>query len=315
MNRIKVGVIGVGYLGNFHAQKYLLLDEAELVGVADADQGRASNIAEELGVKAFDSYEGLVDEVDAMSIVVSTQAHFEVAQYCLQHGVHVLVEKPITVTVTEAEQLITLAKQKQLTLQVGHLERFNAAVMALADHLDNPRFIESTRIAPFNLRGSDVNVMLDLMIHDIDIIQSIVHSPIRSIDANGARVLSDRADIANARITFENDCVANVTASRVSLKSERRMRVFQRSGYFSIDLQNRRLAIFEKGDGEMFPGIPNIKNESFSYEEDDALYAEIKAFLHSVATGEEPVVTGVDGKNSLEVAIKITELIRSKADF
>jgi predicted dehydrogenase len=219
------------------------------------------------------------------------------------------------VTVDQAQELVELAKEKQVVLQVGHLERFNSTVVALAEHLDNPRFIESNRIAPFNLRGSDVNVVLDLMIHDIDIIQSIVKSPIKSIDANGARVLSKTADIANARINFENGCVANVTASRVSIKSERKLRIFQHNAYFSLDLQNKKLAVYKKGDGEMFPGVPNIEHDIQSFDKDDALYAEIKSFVEAVSTGGTPVVDGQAGKDSLETAIKITEMLRSKADF
>ncbi|OGT31181.1 MAG: UDP-N-acetyl-D-glucosamine dehydrogenase [Gammaproteobacteria bacterium RIFCSPHIGHO2_12_FULL_35_23] len=314
MTIIRVAVIGVGYLGNFHAEKYSKIEGVQLAAVVDIDQTKAKEVANKFAVKAFTDYKDLVGQVDAVSIVVPTQLHFEVSQFFLEHGIHVLVEKPITTTVAEANTLIELAKVKQLVLQVGHLERFNATIIALAKHLFNPRFIESTRIAPFNLRGSDVNVMLDLMIHDIDIIQSIVQSPIQNIDANGACVLSNSEDIANARITFLNGCVANVTASRVSLKSERKMRIFQPNAYFSLDLQNKSLVMYQKGIGEMFPGIPNIKHETLNFDNDDALLAEIKAFIFSISNKINPVVSGEEGARSLQTAIEITEMVRAKAE-
>jgi predicted dehydrogenase len=309
---LKIAVIGVGYLGKIHAAKYAALDSVELAYVVDVDQASVDEVAKSLGVKAETDYTKIIQDVDAVSIVVPTKAHFDVAAFCLSQKKHVLLEKPITVTVDEADRLITLAAEHKVILQVGHLERFNSTVMALSGKLDNPRFIESTRIAPFNLRGTDVNVMLDLMIHDIDIIQSMVNSPIAKIDANGACVLSDKIDIANARIEFDNGCVANVTASRVSLKSERKMRIFQHDAYFSLDLQNKVLNRYERGEGEMFPGIPAISHDETRFEADDPIKAEIENFIDCIQTGKPPVVTGADGKRSLETAIKITEMVHEK---
>lgn len=309
MKKIRCAVIGVGYLGRFHAQKYKLLDQAELIGVCDAHEPTALKVAEELEVNAYTDYRQLFGKVEAVSIAASTLAHFAIAHDCLSHGIHVLLEKPMTETIAQAATLIQTAKQHRATLQIGHLERFNAARLALNEHLDQPLFIESQRLAPFNPRGADVNVILDLMIHDIDIIQSIVHSPIMSIEAQGAPVLTKAIDIANARITFENHCVANVTASRVSFKAERKTRIFQKDTYISIDYQHRQLAVFRKGHGEMFPGIPDILRHEASFEQSDALLEEINSFLDCILFDKAPLVSGEDGYRALETAAKITDLI------
>jgi len=307
MGRLRVAVIGVGYLGTFHAEKYAALPEADLVAVVDTDLARATALAERLQTRSESDYRSLAGQVDAVSIVVPTQYHFAVAAFFLQQGVHVLLEKPITPTVAEAEELISLAEARNLVFQIGHLERFNPAVTALAGVLKTPKFIESNRIAPFKPRGTDVSVVLDLMIHDIDIISSIVNSPVTQINAVGAPVFSGEADIANARIVFENGCVANVTASRISLKSERKMRIFQEDAYISIDFQNRKASVFKKGEGEMFPGVPNIAMSEESFEQGDPLRSEIEAFLDSVTNGKPPVVSGRDGKRALETALLIGE--------
>ncbi|HEY6837738.1 MAG TPA: Gfo/Idh/MocA family oxidoreductase [Geobacteraceae bacterium] len=305
MNKIRCAVIGVGYLGQFHAEKYAALPGAELVGVVDADRERAGQIGEKLGVSSFADYRELLDRVDAVSIVVPTQHHFEVARAFLDRGIHVLLEKPITTTLKEAEELIRVAGARNAVFQVGHLERFNPVILALEGVVKDPGFIESVRIAPFKPRGTDVNVVLDLMIHDIDIIQHIVGSKVKHINSIGAPVFTEEEDIANARIQFANGCVANVTASRISLKSERRMRIFQPDAYINVDFQNKKLAVFRKGEGEMFPGVPNIKVEEQSFDQVDALKCEIEAFLDSVATGKPPVVSGEDGKMALETALMI----------
>ena len=255
---LKCAVIGVGYLGRFHAQKYQIIENVKLVGICDINQSVCDAVSQELGVPAFYNLHDLFGQVDAVSIAATTSQHYSLARACLEQGIHVLIEKPITQTVAQAEALIALAQKQDLKLQVGHLERFNSARLALEPHLQKPLFIESHRLAPFNPRGTDVNVILDLMIHDIDIIQTMVHSPILKIEAQGAPVLSPSIDIANARMTFENKCVANVTASRISFKTERKMRLFQANSYISVDFQNKELAVFEKGDGEMFPGIPEV---------------------------------------------------------
>jgi len=251
----------------------------------------------------------LLGQVDAVSIVVPTTLHHKVALDFINHGAHVLVEKPITVTVEEADELIAAAKANHVLLQVGHLERFNPAVMGL-DHLpDKPLFIESHRLSPFNPRANDVSVVLDLMIHDIDIILALVDSEIARLDASGTPVLTKGTDIANARIVFKSGCVANVTASRVSMKMERKMRMFRPSCYVSVDFQNRVLTQHQIGDKEMFPGIPDIKTNESTFENGDALLEEIKSFLHCIKTGEEPLVSGESGKRALEVAIQISQLI------
>lgn len=309
MSKIRTAVIGVGYLGKFHAQKYAQLDSSELVAVCDASLEIAQNIADEHNVPAFTDYHELIGKVDAVSIVVPTQKHYEVAKVLLENGIHVLLEKPITSTVEEAEELVKIADEKKCVFQIGHLERFNPAVLALENELDQPLFIESNRIAPFNPRGADVNVVLDLMIHDIDIILDFARSPVKTITADGVAVISNEIDIANARITFENGCVANVTASRVSMKSERIMRIFQHDAYISIDFQNKKLSLHNKGDGEMYPGIANIESNERTFAQGDALYSEIEAFLNSIQNNTPPVVSGKAGLLALQTAIKITELL------
>lgn len=311
MKTLKCAVIGVGYLGRFHAQKYHSLPDVELVGVCDVNPEALAKVSDELNVPAFQDYHELFDKVDAVSIAATTQTHFEIAKDCLANGIHVLLEKPMTETVEQAKELISLAYEHNVKFQIGHLERFNAARLALDEHLDHPLFIESQRLAPFNPRGTDVNVVLDLMIHDIDIIHSIVQSPIKNIDAQGAPVLTKSIDIANARITFENDCVANVTASRISFKSERKTRIFQPNTYISIDYQNKQFAVFEKGEGEMFPGIPEITRHQSAFEKGDALLEEIKAFIQCIQEDSEPMVTGQEGCEALETAEKISSLINN----
>lgn len=304
-HKIRTAVVGVGYLGQFHAEKYAQSENSELVAVVDLDRDRAAAVAEKVGTRSCADYREILDQVDAVSIVVPTQAHFEVAKAFLEKGVHVLLEKPITNTLDEAEELIRIASAKKAVFQVGHLERFNPVVVALDGIVSKPGFIESIRIAPFKPRGTDVNVVLDLMIHDIDIIQQIVGAEVEEISSIGAPVFTDEEDIANARIRFANGCIANVTASRISLKSERKMRIFQPDAYITVDFQNKTFAIFRKGGGEMFPGVPNITKEEHCFDQTDALKCEIEAFLDSIARGTPPVVSGEDGRKALETALKI----------
>lgn len=311
MTALRCAVIGVGYLGRFHAQKYHMLPNVNLIGVCDVNKSHSDAVAAELSVPAFYDYTQLYGLVDAVSIAATTNQHYNIARDCLAQGIHVLVEKPITETVAQADELIALAKEHGAKLQVGHLERFNSARLALDDYLDNPLFIESQRLAPFNPRGTDVNVILDLMIHDIDIIQAMVKSPVISIEAQGSPVLSRAIDIANARITFENHCVANITASRISFKTERKTRIFQADTYISIDFQNKQFALFRKGEGEMFPGIPDIIRHESVFEKGDALLEEIKAFVQSVVDDTEPLVTGKEGRDALATAEKINQLIHA----
>lgn len=311
MSVIKCAVIGVGYLGRFHAQKYKMLDEAELVAVCDINQEACDNVAAELNVQACYDYKELFGRVQAVTIAATTIHHYEIAKAFLAQGIHVLLEKPISETVDQANELIKLARKHKVKLQIGHLERFNSVRLALEEHLDSPQFIESQRLAPFNPRGTDVNVILDLMIHDIDLIQSIVNSPILHIDAQGAPVLSQSIDIANARITFANHCVANVTASRVSFKTERKTRIFQKNSYLSIDYHNKQFALFQKGNGEMFPGIPEITRHELVFDKGDALLEQAKAFLYCINHDTTPLVRGEEGRDALSTAGAITQLIQN----
>ncbi|ANB02926.1 Gfo/Idh/MocA family protein [Ectothiorhodospira sp. BSL-9] len=313
MTPTRCAVIGVGYLGKFHAQKYAAFSHADLVAVADTDAEAVARVAADCGCRGVTDYRELLGEVDAVSIAVPTTLHYQVARDFLERGTHVLVEKPITSTVEEAAELNRIAREHDAILQVGHLERFNAALLDLADQRCPPLFIESHRLAPFKPRATDVNVVLDLMIHDIDIILDMVRSPVKSVAASGAKVLSEALDIANARIEFENGCVANVTSSRVSLKSERKMRIFQKNAYVSVDFQNRGLSIHRLGEREMFPGIPEVTTETSIFEEGDALKTEIAAFLEAVRNGGPVIVSGEDGQRALETAIRITEQVRHGA--
>ncbi len=309
MNKIRTAVIGVGYLGHYHAEKYAKLPLSDLIAICDINPERRNEVAQAHQTTPIENYQDLIGRVDAVSIAVPTPKHYEVAKFFLENSIHVLLEKPITTTIEEADHLIKIAKQNHLILQVGHLERFNNAIKALDNYLSNPRFIESLRLAPFKLRGSDVNVVLDLMIHDIDIIQSFVKSEIHTIRASGACVLSPYIDIANARIEFNNGCVANVTASRISLKTERSLRIFQHDCYIGLDMDRKRLNIHRKGAKEMFPGIPEITREKHTFEKGDALNDQIKAFLNAISNNTPPVVSGEDGKRALEIAIEITKTV------
>jgi predicted dehydrogenase len=308
---MRTAVVGVGYLGRFHAQKYAALPNSELVGIADPSKAARDAVGAELGVSAHADYRELLGRVDAVSIVTPTQYHFTVAREFLEAGAHVLVEKPMTTTVEEGEALIESARRAQRVLQVGHLERFNAAVQAVQPILTVPRFIESARLAAFKRRGTEVDVVLDLMIHDIDLILSIVRSPVVAIDAIGSSVFSGEIDIANARLRFANGCVANATASRVSLKTERRLRLFQDDAYVSMDLQQKLLTVIRKGDGIGTDGMPRVDIEENSYEQGDALRAEIESFLAAAASGRAPAVTGEDGLLALRTAVNIVEQVAS----
>jgi predicted dehydrogenase len=311
MKKLRTAVVGVGYLGAFHAEKLASLEESQLVAVADIDSDTAQRVAHRLGVEAIGDYHALLDRVEAVSIAVPTQQHYPVASAFLRAGVHVLLEKPIAATLAEAQMLIDLAARQHCVLQIGHLERFNPAVAAaLEGVIATPMFIESHRLAPFKPRGTDTSVILDLMIHDIDIILNIVGSPPRRIDASGIPVLSSDIDIANARIHFENGCVANVTASRVSLRAERKMRLFQHNAYISIDFLNKKLGIYRKADRESAQGIPEITSEERVFVEGDALRSQIRAFLRAILEGTLPVVSGEDGKRALATAMEISHQLQ-----
>ena len=305
---LKAAVIGVGYLGRFHAQKYAMLDNIDLVGVVDSDADRAQEVAAELDTTAYTSHLDLLDQVDLVSIAVPTNRHFNVAEDCLKNGVHVLLEKPMTQTIEEADILIKEAEAGKLVLQVGHLERFNAAILAVGNLITNPTFLESQRLAPFKPRGTDVNVVLDLMIHDIDIILSMVPGEVVSVEAVGSPVLTEEVDIANARLVFTNGCVANVTASRVSREPVRKIRVFQADSYFSIDYQDRHITILQRGgSGRSIPEIPDITLHEESFGQGDPLLEQINSFIQTVKKGGKPIVSGEDGRKALEVANLITQ--------
>ena len=309
MKKIRAAVVGVGYLGRFHAQKYASLADCELVGVVDADVEVARRVANEVGTQTLDDFRQLFGKVDAVSVATPTPSHADIASGLLLHGAHVLVEKPIAETVAQARQLVELARRQGRVLQVGHLERFNPTILAAEPMLTNSRFIECHRLAPFKERGTDVNVVLDLMIHDIDLVQMIVGSPVASLDAVGTPVFSPEIDIANARLRFENGCVANVTASRVSLKTERKLRIFRDDAYLSLDLQQKILTVIRKRAPGAGAGELPVHIEEQSFAQGDALLAEIQAFLAAIR-GERPVVvSGEDGERALRTAIEISERV------
>jgi predicted dehydrogenase len=310
MERIKAGVIGVGYLGRFHAQKYKAIEDADLVGVADADEGQARQVADECGCQYFTDYKDLLDRVDAVSIAVPTSIHHQVATDALLSGVDVLLEKPMTVTLAEADELINIAAVNELILQVGHLERFNPAVLAMKPFLTTPVFIESNRISTFKRRGVDVDVVLDLMIHDIDIILTIINSPLKTIHTVGAPVVTNTTDIANARLIFENGATANITASRVSLTNVRKMRVFQPGSYINVDFANKKIMTIELQDEQLDSGMPKHSKEIKSFAGEDALFNEISSFIAHVQNRTRPDVSGVEGRKALEVVLQVMDQIK-----
>ena len=309
MSGVRTAVVGCGHFGRHHADKYAACAGARLVAVVDRDEAAARSLADRLGVQALTDAGDLPGLADAASVAVPTSSHLEVASRLLERGLHVLVEKPLATTLADASALIALAARHERILQVGHLERFNAAVLALGHVIDRPLFIESHRIAPFSERGTDVDVVLDLMIHDIDLIQLLVGRPLAAVDAVGVPVLSGRDDIANARLRFTGGCVANVTASRVSFKSEWRIRLFQRDAYISIDFSAGSATIARKdpaGSGI----VPGIALEQRSLGANDALMLEIEAFVAAIR-GERPVaVSGEDGRLALDTALQITAALQ-----
>jgi predicted dehydrogenase len=310
MEKIRAAVIGVGYLGRFHAQKYALLEDYRLVGVVDSDPEAAARVAGEVQAPAFADFRQLLGKVDAVSVVTPTPTHYEIARAFLEAGAHVLVEKPISESTEQAERLVGVARQHGRVLQVGHLERFNPAILAAEPLLTRPLFIECHRLAPFKERGTDVNVVLDLMIHDIDLVQMIVASPLASLEAIGTAVFSPEIDIANARLRFDSGCVANVTASRVSFKTERKLRVFVEDAYLSIDLQQKILTVIRKRAGPVSEGQMPAQIEEQSFDQGDALLAEIRSFAAAIRGEQRVLVSGEDGLRALRTAIAITERVQ-----
>lgn len=300
---VRVGVAGAGSMGRNHARVYGLLEEAELVAVYDASPERAQSAAEEFGGQPVSSLEELAGMVDAASVAVPTEAHLAVGSSLLERGVHVLMEKPIAPTAEEAGQLVGLAKIHDKILQVGHIERFNPVLRELERKLTRPKFIEAHRLSPFPNRSIDIGVVLDLMIHDLEVILHLVRSSIASIDAVGVPVLTPREDIANARIRFENGCVANITASRISPERMRKIRVFQEDCYLSLDYQEQAGQIHWRDGME-------IRRDEVAVEKDEPLKLELEAFVASVERGTDPEVSGQQGAAALELALEITRLIQ-----
>jgi len=330
MEKLSIGVIGVGHLGKLHSKMFSQINNCDFVGVFDANQEQAKSVADEFGVKSFESIDELLSNVKAVSVAATTTAHYEVAKKCFEKNIHVFVEKPITADIEEGEELVKLAKEKNLKFQVGHIERFNPGLLSLESFISDPMFIQSDRLAQFNPRGTDVAVVLDLMIHDIDIILSFIKSNVKQVDASGVAVVSNHIDIANARIQFENGAVANVTASRISQKKMRKMRLFQKDHYISLD--------FVTGVSEVYrlqpldePALPNSisfgeigvgeRKKRLIYEQPEskevnALNYELQLFVDSVLYDKKIIVSGEDGLRALKVAeIIIQKIEQSKVVF
>ena len=310
MKKLRVGVVGAGYLGRFHTEKYARMDDVELVGVVDIDKSQAEEVAGRFNTNAYPHHEYLFGKVDAVSIVVPTPAHFSVAKDFLESNIDVLIEKPMSETTEQANELIDFAKSRNLIIQVGHLERFNPAVVALRDIIKQPMFIESHRLSIYKDRCTDVSVVLDLMIHDIDIILNFVRSEIVNIHAAGIPVISGHVDIANARLEFKSGCVANVTASRISTKNERKIRLFQKDTYISVDFANQEITVIQRNDKVEGGLIPGMEINQLSFAKGDALEDELKSFVKTVRRRENPEVTGQMGRDALKIALSIMEQIR-----
>jgi predicted dehydrogenase len=307
MKMIRIGVVGTGHLGRYHIQKYRKIPECRIVGVADLVEENARKAAEGCDCEVLTDYRGLPGKVDAVSIAVPTGAHHEVASFFLKAGVDVLLEKPIATTLSEADELIALAKAKRLIFQIGFVERFNPAVTALRSVMGTPLFIESHRLHPFFERGTDVDVILDLMVHDLDIILHFVRSPVTTVDAVGVSVLSDKVDIANARLTFASGCVANITASRVTGKTMQKIRFFGVEGYHAVDFNTRKLVSLCRRCGA--GGQIEITENPVTIQAKDPLEEEIRAFVRAVADRTPPPVSGEEGRDALELALRINDAI------
>lgn len=303
--RVRCGVMGVGSLGQHHARIYADLEQVNLVGLYDANMDRAKEIADKHGTTVYSSVESLAEACEAVSIVVPTDLHAEVAIPVMRKGAHVLVEKPICASLKEAEAVLEAAKETGRLVQVGHIEHFNPVMSYLEKHVENPLYITADRLAPFNIRGTEVGVVLDLMIHDIGVIQQLVRSPVERIDSVGVNVLSGKEDIANARIQFANGCVANINTSRVSTKKVREIRVFQEDGYLSLNFMEQTGHLVRKNGA-------SLETEEIPIEKDEPLKLELAAFVECAREQRSPKVGGQEGASALEVAIRITEEIRSK---
>ena len=306
-----VAVVGVGHFGELHARKFAALPSAKLVAVADTDSQRAAEVGNLLGVKAVTNHRDLLDAVDAVSIAVPTAKHYEIAKDFLEHDIDVLVEKPICHDAASGRKLVEIARRRNRILQVGHIEHFSGMIEALRKHISRPLYIDSVRIAPFKPRGIDVNVIFDLMIHDLDHVLCLVDSPILSVDAAGAPVFSASEDIVSARIKFASGCIANIVASRISLKTERRMRFFEAESYVTVDFDHHTIKAARKAVGN-FPPVDFVEE---NYCEGDPLEREIEAFLYAVIHRKEPKVTGERGLEALHAAILVDQSLHEHAAF
>lgn len=325
MQKLKVGVIGTGHLGKLHLKMFKTISNCELIGIYDSNPGQAKSVGDEFQIPIAESLNNLIEKVDAVSIAATTSAHHQIAKKCFEKGVHAFIEKPITATIKEAEELVELSGKKKLILQVGHIERFNPALVAMEKYIHDPKFIQTDRLSQFNPRGTDVAVVLDLMIHDIDIILSLVKSEVADIQANGVAVVSDHLDIANARLQFENGAVANVTASRISQKKMRKMRIFQKDSYIALDFVTGIAEAYRllPADADIDPGLFSFgeigigdKKKKLVFEQPvqkelNALQYELQMFVDSILKGTKPVVSGSDGLKALKVA----ELILNKIQY
>jgi len=300
---IRVCVIGVGYLGQHHARIYSEMKDAELVGIVDIDEERADAISKRYGCAAYYDHRDILSGVDALSIVTPTTSHYSIAMDCLGAGKDLFIEKPLTETVQEADELIAESERRTCIIQVGHIERYNPALRAASEMVKGPRFLEAERLSPFPGRGTDVDITLDLMIHDVDIMRGLIASPVREIRAVGARLLTDKIDFAKAWIEFENGCKAMLTSSRVSPEKERRLRVFQKDSYLSIDYQKCEIKCYYKTSGGM--AVDTIKPET-----KEPLKAELEDFLLCVRQRKRPLVSAIEGRDALKIVLDITDLIR-----
>lgn len=309
MVQLRIGIAGAGHFGRFHALKVAANPRAALAGLYDPRTERAESVGREAGRAPSLPFDRLLEASDALIIAAPAEAHFELATQALEAGRHVLVEKPIAATLEQADHLASLARRHGKVLQVGHLLRYSAEHRAISSRIQRPLYIDATRIAPFKPRGTDVSVILDLMIHDLDLVLALVDSPIRSVDALGAAVSSTLEDIANARVRFENGCVATITASRISLKTERRMRLFSEEGYLSADFVARKLVLIGRNRGLPLPGTGGFRREEVSWPDADSMQAEHEAFVASCLDGAPVVVDAAAGRRALAAAIAVTESI------
>ncbi|HPR17343.1 MAG TPA: Gfo/Idh/MocA family oxidoreductase [Candidatus Cloacimonadota bacterium] len=324
---LKVGIVGVGQFGQNHARILAQSDKCQFVGLYDKNKKRASEISEKLNCPRFDNFEALLAECEALVIVVTTISHYELAKQAMEQGIHVFIEKPITETLDQAEKLVKLAEEKNLKIQVGHIEHFNPIVLEMADEIHNPIFIESHRIAPFSPRGTDIPVVLELMIHDIDLVLTFCKSKVVNISASGAGVMTKSIDIANARIEFEDGAVANLTSSRISMKRSRKFRIFQKDGYFSMDFQTKKVTHIKKSknlykvlpqivmgkyDGIDASQVVDIVEVDASDRKKDALTIELESFIQAVEADLNPIVDGQAGARALKIALEIVNKINKK---